>query len=209
MRYNTYFVVMPRLSQLCRQQRERRESTRETRHKLAAVLHSIRQNSMRAITLLGQLQNQNETCLAQGNVICSKIQHAVIECDPNSVSVAACVNAIDVAVTKIATSSSDSVCFIQKLHAFSEVSAQLSQSQKTTSASLKAMSDAHQDAYDVHSFAVDALENGFGVRCTDQILCACCGGNTELMYAARTGMCETCAHKHSAQSQWRRSTEQL
>jgi hypothetical protein len=209
LQHDLFFLHMTRLSQLCKQQRERKDSIRETRHRLAAVLQIIRHNSSRAMTLLGQLQNEHEICLAQGNVICSKIQHAVIESDPDSASVAACVTAIDNAISDIAKSSSVSVRFLNHMQTLGNVSIELTQSHKNTNVALVGMSDTHQHAFDIHSFAVDAIENGFGATNTTDITCADCGEFSELVYAARTGMCQTCAKKYQDESGWTRCIESV
>jgi hypothetical protein len=195
---------MARLNQLCKRQRERKESIRETRIKLAAVLQVMRDSSSRAITLLGQLQNENEVCLAEGNVICSKIQHAVIACDPDSASVAACVVSILGATTDVTESSSASGNLLRVVQTLHEATSKLMRDQRTSNAALDEMVHAHQHAYDIHSHAVEAIENGFGTVPDPEIICASCGGGAEPLCAARTGMCMECVTQNRDESGWTR-----
>jgi hypothetical protein len=202
--WQVVFYLMVRLNQLCKRQRERKDLIHETRLKLAAVLQAMRESSSRAMTLLGQLQNENEVCLAVGNVICSKIQHAVIVCDPDSAAVAASVTAIDDAVVAVSNSSSVSLDVLREVQAFTEVSSKLTRTQKTTNTALDGMCEAHQHAFDIHSNAVDAIENGFGIMPEPDIICVSCGRGAELLSAARTGMCLECATQNRDESGWTR-----
>jgi hypothetical protein len=188
---------MPRLNQLCKNQRQRKEVIRTLRIKLASALLKMRDSSKRAIDLLGQLQNENDGFLLQGNVICSKIQHAVVECDPDSIAVAAAVVSIDSATCSVASTSALSVDVVRATQQFNDVAMQIIASQKKTNDFLDVMCEAHQHAFDVHEKAVDAIQNGFGTESGPGIQCASCGGDAEPIYAARTGMCLKCV-KHSA-----------
>jgi hypothetical protein len=72
---------------------------------------------------------------------------------------------------------------------------------------LDGMCDTHQHAFDIHSHAVDAIEDGFGTVSDPDIICAGCGGAAEPLYAARTGLCMTCVTKHQDESGWIRCVE--
>lgn len=188
---------MPRLNQLCKNQRLRKEVIRATRLKLEIVLRSIRESSKRAIDLLGHLQNENDGCLLQGNVICSKIQHAVVLCDPESIAVATAVASIDSATCSMIDTSSMSIDVVRVVEQFTDVVLKLSASQKKTNILLDEMCDAHQYAFDIHEKAVHAIEACFGTEPESCIQCASCGGCADPICAARTGMCFKCVNESS------------
>jgi hypothetical protein len=194
---------MVRLTQLCKQQRERKEVIRTTRFNLASAMRRMKESSGRAIALLGQLQNENETCLAAGNVICSKIQHAVIVCDPDSTTVAAAVASIDAATTALTNTSSVSIDLIRKAQQFNDVSINLENSQKVANDMLDDMCATHESAFDIHELAVNAIEKGFGTKSDYRIPCAGCGEDAEPVYAARTGMCMKCVDHNRYESGWK------
>lgn len=198
---------MARVNQLCKNQRARKESIRLTRIKLEAVLHVMKQSSQRAIGLLGLLQNENELCLSEGNVICSKIQHAVVVCDPDSVAVAEASETIHSATCGLNSTSAMSVDVLRVLESFSDVSTKVMISQKKTNDKLDIMCDAHQHAFDVHEQAVEAIEKAFGNMPVKGIPCANCGGDAEPVYAARTGMCFKCVKEPTDGSGWTRCGE--
>jgi hypothetical protein len=187
-------------------QRIRKGIIHKTRIKLEAVLRVMRDSSKRAIDLLGQLQNENDGCLLQGNVICSKIQHAVAECNPGSIAVAAVVASIDYATSTITETSAMSLDVMRATEQLNEVSRKIVILQKRANDSLDVMCEANQHALDIHVEAVNAIEAGFGTEPEPGMQCAICGGDAEPIYAARTGMCLKCVNesKDLSQSGWTR-----
>jgi hypothetical protein len=224
---------MKSLHGICAQQRVRRELMAVKRKAIQGVLKRIHVTSRSAMLLLKELQCLHEECLSVGSVVCSKVQHSVANCDPGSIAVAGSVAAIELASVSVARAGVEveRVCGLVAAmqHGFDGSIAQ----QHMVQQDLYAMCKVHSCAMDVHTGALEALEqglshdaglldttdthaqalaaieNGLGYETGSGLCCANCMGEAQAVYAARTGMCKTC-HENAAvdalNSGWERCT---
>ena len=201
---------MKSVKSLCLQQRHRYSEMIIKRKALRGVLQRVQKTSEHAVRLLKELQSIQEECLSSGSVVCSKVQHAVADCDPGSLAVAGSVAAIELASVSVARAGTEAinVCgfFTSMQDSFECAVAQ----QRETQDDLNAMCNAHSCAVDIHSLALTALERGLGHETTSALCCASCMGDAEAVYAARTGMCKLCHEKaavDAVNSGWERCVE--
>ena len=92
---------------LIAQQRERHSVLCKKRDALYIVMKKMTTTSDTAIGLLKDLQNASEEFVSFETAICSKVQHAVSVCDPDSLAVAGCLATLEVASTSVASTDVD------------------------------------------------------------------------------------------------------
>jgi HPt (histidine-containing phosphotransfer) domain-containing protein len=201
---------MKSVKSLCLQQRHRHALMREKRKALRGVLQRLQHTSESAIRLLKELQSVQEECLSVGSMVCSKVQHSVVDSDPCSLAVAGSVAAIELATDSVARASTDSVKLCRLFTTMQDSFEQAISQQRETQEDLSAMCSTHSCATDVHSLALAALEKGLGYETEPGLCCASCMGSAEVVYAARTGMCKKCHDKASfdvVNSSWERCVQ--
>ena len=188
--------ALTKVKGMCVDQRQRLVGLKAKRKGLVALLKSLRTSSDRAIELFGQIQNLHETCLSVGNVVCSKVQHAVALSDADSTAVAGSVAAIDLATENVAISSNKG-CEIIRVHSqLHKILDSAMSSHKHTIDVLEAMCNTHDCAVVVHEHALTVIELDTTLQC---MVCKCI---PESAYVARTGMCKNCLQEVSVNSGW-------
>jgi hypothetical protein len=177
---------------LLAQQRDRHVLMCKKRAALSDVLKRLQNTSIHAIKILADLCNLSDEMISSGNVVCSKVQHAVSVCDAGSLAVAGSVAAIGVATASIASAGDDQ----NQLHAvvatMQTVLQNINVHQSVVGDDLYVMYTAHKCAVDVHEQALSAIEQGLGQELESALQCSTCGGSAEAVYAARTGLCKMC-----------------
>ena len=177
---------------LIAQQRERHSVLRKKRDALSIAMKQITATSNRAISLLVDLHNASEEFVSFGAMVCSKVQHAVSVCDPDSLAVAGSVVAIEVAKSSVAHTASDQHLLQNAIISMTDICESIHNHQDSVCQDLAAMHEAHMCAADAHSLALLAIEQGHGSTLHKALHCVSCDGNAEAVYAARTGMCKKC-----------------
>jgi hypothetical protein len=153
---------------------------------LAILLKSLRTNSQRAIEMLGQLQNIHETCLSVGNVVCSKVQHAVALDDADSFAVAGSVAAIQLATENVTISSHVGGKFLHAVDQLHQAMDSAVYSHKRTGDLLEAMCNTHDCAIVIHAHELEVIES------ETTLACVTCKHIPGIVNAAHTEMCNTC-----------------
>jgi hypothetical protein len=177
---------------LLAQQSERHILMRRKREALSDVLKRLQSTSAHAIKILGDLYNLSEETISTGNVVCSKVQHAVAVCDPGSLAVAGSVAAIGVATASAANAGDDQVKLHTVVTTMQTVCQNILDNQSALGDDLYVMYTAHKCAVDAHAQALLAIEQGLGHELASGVKCSSCGRSAEVVYAARTGLCKMC-----------------
>jgi hypothetical protein len=178
---------------LCESQRGHMTDIISKQDTLRDQLGVLRSTTASVIKLLGDLQAIHEECLDIGVMLCSKVQHAVSVSDRQSLAVAGSVAAIDAVRVSFTYAERDQISLQGVCTEMHKIGERILIHQTAVQQDLKAMSNAHSCAVDVHAPALVALRNGMNPKVTEAgLCCTSCGMGADPVYAARTGLCKTC-----------------